>query len=209
MKLFSFFSNCGFAIRMSIWYICTYCAVNNSALAQSNAIMVKTIVCPNPCKGESTYLLVFEATSGKVSTNRGTIRNDTIAGILPENDFKVTLTFTSVDSLVSTQIVPLPICDPILPLPPLVNSQSLCAGSSITPFKAFTVDGATVDWYTDPYSGIPLKSETLQFTPTRAGTYYARSRFTATGCTSIAFTPVVVEIKRAVCPVIGIRKVSK
>ncbi len=209
MKLLFFFSNCGFAIRMAIWYICTYCVVYNCAFAQSNAITVKTIVCPNPCKGESTYLLVFEATSGKVSTNRGTIRNDTIRGILPENDFKVTLTFTSIDSLVSTQIVPLPICDPILPLPPLVNSQSLCAGTSITPFKAFTVDGATVDWYDTPHSKIPLKSETLQFIPPQAGTYYARSRFTTTGCTSIAFTPVVVEIKRAVCPIMSIRKVSK
>ncbi|RDB05148.1 Ig-like domain-containing protein [Runella aurantiaca] len=194
---------------MAIWYICSYCTVYNSAFAQSNAITVKTIICPNLCKGESAYLLVFEATTGKVSTNRGTVRNDTIAGILPKNDFKVTLTFTSVDSLVSTQIVPLPICDPILPLPPLVSSQSLCAGSSITPFKAFATDGATVDWYADPHSSIPLKSETLQFTPTQAGTYYARSRYTDTGCTSIASTPVVLEIKRAVCPVIGIRKVRK
>ncbi|AXE18893.1 hypothetical protein DR864_14600 [Runella rosea] len=194
---------------MAVLYICTYCAVYNSAFSQSNAITVKTIICPNLCKGESAYLLVFEATPGKVSTNHGTIRNDTIMGILPENDFKVTLTFTSIDSLVSTQTVPLPVCDPILPLPPLVNSQSLCAGTSITPFTAFTADGATVDWYDTPTGGLPLKSETLQFTPPRAGTFYARSRFTSTGCTSIAFTSVSLEIKKAMCPTISIRKVRK
>ena len=209
LKLLSFFSNCSFAIRLAIWYVCSYCAVCNGVFAQSNAITVKTIICPNLCKGESAYLLVFESVSGRVSTSHGTIRNDTIMGIVPEKGFKLTLTFTSTDSLVSTQIVPLPVCDPILPLPPLVSSQTLCADTPMTPFMAFTAGGATVDWYDTPTGGLPLKSGTLQFTPPRAGTYYARSRFTATGCTSIALTPVSLEIKKAVCPAVSIRKVRK
>ncbi len=194
---------------MAVWYICTYCVMYNSAFAQSNTIAIKIIICPNLCKGETTYLLVFEATSGKVSTDRGTIQNDTIRGILPENDFKIILTLTSDDSLVFTKTVPLPVCDPILPLPPLVSNQTLCADTSITPLMAFTADGATVDWYDTPTGGLPLKSETLQFVPPRTGTYYARSRFTATGCSSIALTPVSLEIKKAMYPLIGIRKVRK
>ncbi|WP_428667848.1 immunoglobulin domain-containing protein [Runella sp.] len=177
--------------------------------AQSPSLVVKTIICPNLCKGEIEYRLVFEAINGTVSTNRGKIQNDTIVGVLPETDYKLTLTFTSTNAQVSTQIVDLPVCDPVLPLSPLVGSQSICSGTSITPFTAFTVDGATVDWYAQPTGGTPLQTETLQFTPTKEGTYYARARFAATGCTSISLTPVTLEIKKAVCPVLTIRKVRK
>jgi Ig-like domain CHU_C associated len=181
----------------------------NGIFAQSSSFSVKTIICPNLCKGESTYQLVFEAINGTVFTNRGNIQNDTIVGILPKTDYKVNLTFAPANAPDSIYVINLPICDPIIPLPPIVSSQSLCNDTPITPLTAFTIDAATVDWYDKPSGGILLQSAALEFTPFKAGTYYAQARFPASGCMSLARTAASLEIKKAVCPVITIRKIRK
>ncbi len=201
--------NCTSAIRFVVWYTCSYFAICNGIFAQSSSLSVKTIICPNLCKGESAYQLVFEAINGTISTNRGKIQNDTILGILPETDYKISLTFRPVNGPDSVHVINLPICDPIIPLPPIVSSQSLCNDTPITPLNAFTIDTATVDWYDRPSGGILLQSAALQFTPPKAGTYYAQARFPASGCISLSRTAASLEIKKAVCPVITIRKVRK
>ncbi|MBS1979238.1 MAG: gliding motility-associated C-terminal domain-containing protein [Bacteroidetes bacterium] len=53
--------------------------------------------------------------------------------------------------------------------------------------------GLTIDWYANPAGGVVLAggTATLSYTPPSAGTYYAETRNTATGCVSTARTAVV------------------
>lgn len=209
MIFYLFLTNCGTAIRIAAWYTFSYLAICNSIFAQSPSLSVKTIICPNLCKAETTYQLVIEAVNGTVSTDRGKIRNDTIVGIYPETDYKVHLTFATVNAPDSVYVINLPICDPIIPLSPIVSSLRICNDTPITPLTAFTIDAATVDWYDRPSGGIPVKFETLQFLPPKAGMYYAQARFPASGCISPARTPASLSIKKAICPAMSIRKIRK
>ncbi len=179
----------------------------NTISAQEASFSVKNIICPNICKKETTYRIVFEAFNGSITTTKGTVQNDTIVGILPENDYQVTLTFTSADAKVSTRTIDLPVCDPIFPSPPLVGSQTGCSNTPIPPFVALATQNTTVDWYAQPSGGSPLQTDALTFTPNKAGKYYAQARFTATGCASLSRTSVSLEIKKTMCPPIGIRKI--
>lgn len=181
----------------------------SSVFAQSPSLSVKTIICPNLCKGETAYQLVLEVVNGTVSSNRGQVKNDTIIGILPESDYKVTLIFSPANAPDSTYVINLPICNPVIPLSPIVSSQNLCNDTPIAPLTAYTIDAATVDWYDMPSGGTPLQSSSLQFTPPKEGIYYAQARFPASGCISPARTAASLKIKKAVCPMITIRKIRK
>lgn len=201
--------NCGSAIRITVWYTCSYLAVCSSILAQSSSLTVKTIICPNLCRGEIAYQLILDVINGRVSTNRGSIKNDTIVGVLPETDYSVRLTFSPANAPDSVYIINLPICNPVIPSAPIVSSQTLCNATPIPPLTAFTIDAATVDWYSTPSGGIPMQSATLQFLPPEEGVYYAQARFPASGCVSTTRTAASLKIKKAVCPVITIRKIRK
>ncbi|AEI47535.1 Ig-like domain-containing protein [Runella slithyformis] len=209
MNLFLFFSKCGSSIHIAVWYICSYLAICNSIFAQTPSLSVKTIICPNQCKGETAYQLIIEAVNGTVSTDSGKIQNDTIVGIDPGQDYKVRLTFASANAPDTVYVINLPICEPIIPLLPIVSSQRLCNDTPITPLTAFTIDAATVDWYDRPSGGTPVQSETLHFLPPKAGMYYAQARFPSSGCLSPARTPASLGIKKTVCPAISIRKIRK
>lgn len=157
--------------------------------------------------GERTYKLVFEISNGAIYSSKGVIRNDTIFDINPDYDYKVVITIVDNNQHTTQQEISLPICDPVIPDAPLVTSQGICEGEAIQPFRAYTQTLATVDWYSQAEGGTPILLNSLQFTPTKAGLYYAQAKIGT--CRSLSRSAAKLEIKKTLCPVISIRKIKR
>lgn len=81
------------------------------------------------------------------------------------------------------------------PLPPVsLGDQTICAGELIPPLSV-TVGavGETVSWYTTATGGTPVAANTLVYTPTVAGTYYAEAH--TASCKSDTRTAVTLTVK--------------
>lgn len=172
---------------------------------------VTEIICPKVCVGESRYRIVFSLIGAEISTNKGRIQNDTIVDIDPSFDYKVVVTIRPNDTtaLARQEVIPLPICDPILPEAPLAISQSTCEGQPIPPLIAFPKMNETVDWYDKPTGGTLLAKGILQYIPTNSGMYYAEARRLDSGCKSLGRTPARLDIQRAMCIPITVKKVRR
>ncbi|MFN4145986.1 MAG: hypothetical protein ACK4GN_09200 [Runella sp.] len=108
------------------------------------------------------------------------------------------LVFSTGDTL--NRRVLLPVCDPIIPLSPLVASQTLCKGEPTPTLVAFTSQPeAVVDWYDKPVGGQLLSKNSFTFLPNQAGVFYAESRIQSTGCVSLSRTLAVFSIKNTLC----------
>ena len=71
------------------------------------------------------------------------------------------------------------------------TEASICQGQGVPTFVAFSTAGYAIDWYDAATGGNLLASNTMMFTPTTAGTYFAEARDPDTGCVSqtrLAFT---------------------
>jgi hypothetical protein len=169
---------------------------------------VKGIVCPKLCKGERLYKVIFSAAGGSITTNRGIIKNDTIIDIDPLTDYKLMVTVTADNGEKIEEEISLPICDPIIPNAPLVASQSICVGETIRPFVALAEPNTTIDWYSQPTGGTALATDTPNFTPIQAGTYYAQARIPVSGCVSFGRSPATLIIKKTLCISVTVRKVK-
>jgi hypothetical protein len=74
-----------------------------------------------------------------------------------------------------------------------VPTDTICAGTAIPAFTASVPAGLTVIWYDAATGGTVLLTNSLSFTPTMAGTYFAEAFDPVTGCRSATRTPVVLD----------------
>ena len=183
-----------------------YFALGSSYRESMPEFSVKGIICPNSCKGERLYSVIFEA-AGVVQSDRGMVQNDTISAIDPKADYQLTVTINSINGKTFIQVIQLPVCDPIIPAAASVTSQRICEGEAIPPLNASTGEGITVDWYGQMVGGTPLATSNLQYTPDKPGVYYAQARFLGSDCQSFSRTAATVEIKKMLCPIIQVRKI--
>jgi gliding motility-associated-like protein len=84
------------------------------------------------------------------------------------------------------------------PLPPTSNGDvSVCSDQPVPPLTVTAGAGESVNWYSSATGGTLLASNTLSYTPSGPGTYYAQTH-TATNCTSDTMTAVTLTIKAGV-----------
>ena len=70
------------------------------------------------------------------------------------------------------------------------QNKTYCTGDTIPAISAIVGSGETIDWYSASIGGTLLLSGSLSYTPSSAGTYYAKTRNITTGCTSNSNTAV-------------------
>lgn len=153
----------------------------------------------------STYSVVINtnavsltATSGVVTPGAGAY---TISNIPAGTN--IIVTGQSLVGCPATLNITAPTCTcPPVPAPSNPNNPTICQGAAIPALTVSAATGQVVDWYAAATGGSPLASGTLSFTPAGplpAGTYtfYAESRDTATGCTSLTRTAVVLTVSAA------------
>jgi Ig-like domain CHU_C associated len=181
----------------------------NAFVYQSKSVelVVKEIICPKVCLKEYAYVIIFSNPVGNATADRGTFRGDSLVGIDPKSDYRVTITLSNGQGQTTLQTIDLPICDPIIPRAPLVISQSICEGQPIASLKAIAPPGGVIDWYASAIGGAPIAINSADFTPLQAGTYYAQSRIIDSGCTSLARAAGTLLIQKAYCAVITTRRI--
>ena len=74
------------------------------------------------------------------------------------------------------------------------GDQVICEGEIIPPLSATVGENISIDWYDAPTGGNVLAEETLVFTPTIVGTYYAEARNLINNCTSATRTAITISI---------------
>jgi hypothetical protein len=75
-----------------------------------------------------------------------------------------------------------------------VPTDTICAGTAIPAFTASVPAGLTVIWYDAATGGTVLLANSLSFTPTMAGTYFAEAFDPVTGCRSATRTQATLTI---------------
>ncbi len=71
---------------------------------------------------------------------------------------------------------------------------TICSNQAIPPLSVSSDPGSSVNWYDAPTGGTLLQANSLTYTPTAAGTFYAESYFIASNCKSASRTPVTLTI---------------
>lgn len=170
--------------------------------------LVKNIVCPNPCIGETNYKLALNIFSNSItSSDRGLVKGDSLVNIAPQN-YKLSLTVRFLDGTSKSETIDLPICDPIIPQPPLLSNFVVCEGETLPVVKAIVLaQGVTVDWYDQPNGGNKIATG-ITYQPTTSGTYYAVSRIQSSNCESTQRVSTSVTITKATCIKFALQKVS-
>ena len=78
-----------------------------------------------------------------------------------------------------------------VPVPPVSNGdKTICENLALPALTVSVNAGETADWYPVLWEGSPLVMNSLSYTPTGAGTWYATARNLTTGCVSALRTPV-------------------
>jgi Ig-like domain CHU_C associated len=163
--------------------------------------VIKSTICPNLCKNESLYKIIYSAAPGfTVTASSGVVLNDsTIADIDPKSTYAVTITAKNTANLSLEQTVALPICDFLLPTPAIVSSKSICENDVIPSFQVLTTNSnSTADWFDVADGGIKIATGNT-FKPTQAGVYYVQTRDLNTDCKSLSRTTVRLTINKIIC----------
>lgn len=71
---------------------------------------------------------------------------------------------------------------------------TICSNQGIPSLSVSSEPGSSVNWYDAPTGGTLLQANSLTYTPTAAGTFYAESYFIASNCKSVARTPVTLTV---------------
>jgi hypothetical protein len=143
-----------------------------------------------------TYSIQVTVSSGTVTSTSGNVTNTSgnvwlIDGILANTN--ITLTVTDANGCINTLAVTAPDCScAVVPSPVSTGNQQYCTGSSIPAISATVSSGETVDWYAASTGGVALATGVTSYTPASAGTYYAETRNTTTGCKSSSRTAITV-----------------
>ena len=101
----------------------------------------------------------------------------------------------------SVKVITAPNCNCPTVLPPVSGGdKSYCVSDPIPIITATVQTGETVDWYDSASGGLLLKSGSLSYTPTAAGTYYALTRNTTSNCVSSTRTAITVTMNSLPVP---------
>jgi hypothetical protein len=74
------------------------------------------------------------------------------------------------------------------------GNRTICSGTTIPALMVTISGGQIVNWYNQASGGTLLLASSTSYTPSVAGTYYAETRVSATGCLSATRTAVVLTI---------------
>ena len=153
-------------------------------------------------QGFETYSVQLSTNADSIQSTAGTVVQGngqyTIIGIPVSEAVQIRAISGATGCEKSLEVVP-PVCNCLQVVneaPAILGqvSQERCEGQA---FDAFAVDagpGLTADWYDAPVDGQLLASNTLSFTPTQAGTYYAEALDTITNCRSPFRTPAMTAV---------------
>lgn len=171
-------------------------------------IKVTSITCPNICKGEQNYTLVFSVPVGvTIIPSSGTVVNDSILGITPRSVLSIRVIDDNFQETVEE--IPLPVCEYLIPQAPLVAGFTICEGMPIPSLSAVSVDqDAIIEWYDNELDNNVLAIGN-SFTPTRSGTYYAATRFTDSNCASNSRTAATITELHSSCIVVSARIIRR
>jgi trimeric autotransporter adhesin len=112
-----------------------------------------------------------------------------------------TVTAVDINGCQSVMVVTAPNCNCPTVLPPVSGGdKSYCTADAIPTINATVQTGETVDWYDSAAGGVLLKSASLSYTPTAAGTYYALTRNIASNCVSSTRTAISVTMNSLPVP---------
>ena len=102
-----------------------------------------------------------------------------------------------------------PVVEPKPLFQPLVSSSTACAGGQPAVLRAFVSEGQTADWYDARTGGRLLASGQVNYTTTKAGTYYAEARNPDLACLGVSSgrgTGTVI-LQRSLCPLVLVKKI--
>ncbi len=155
------------------------------------------ITSPPTCSPDlSVYSLIINVSSGTVTSTSGTVTNTggnvwSITGVASGTN--ITLRVTDGNGCENVLVVTAPNCNcPVTLAPVSGGNKSYCIGGTVPTITASVSAGETVDWYNASSGGTLLRSGSLSYTPAGAGTFYAMTRNTTSGCVSSTRTAITV-----------------
>lgn len=154
-----------------------------------------------------TYSLGVTVNTGTVTSTAGTVTSAgtnvwNITGV--PSGTNITVTVRDIAGCESSIAITAPNCNCPVIIPPVTGGdRSYCFGNTIPTISASVAAGETVDWYDMASGGVLLRSASLTYTPSEAGTYYAMARNTTTNCVSTTRTPVTVTVYSLPVPTIS------
>ncbi|HRJ15563.1 MAG TPA: hypothetical protein PLI34_11250, partial [Saprospiraceae bacterium] len=150
----------------------------------------------------NSYQVVFSSTGGIISVSPmvGAVSGNSITGIPAGTNITITATENGCPSAPLAITAPDCSCPPIAA--PTLNPATLtiCAGDPIPTFTASVGAGLSVNWYAVAAGGAPLSANSLSFTPTGAGTYFAETFDAQTNCRSATRTPATLVVNATQVP---------
>ncbi|MDR3706051.1 MAG: gliding motility-associated C-terminal domain-containing protein [Paludibacteraceae bacterium] len=169
----------------------------NTATVTVNAAPTITVSTSPACATNLlTYSLGVTVSTGNVTSTSGTVTNTSgnvwsVSSIPTGTNIVVTVTDANTCSAQVSITTPNCSCSPVN-APVSGGNKSYCSGSAIPSISATVGTGETVDWYSLSTGGTLLLNNSLSYTPTTAGTYYAEARNTTTNCISSSRTSITV-----------------
>ena len=149
-----------------------------------------------------SYSIRFSTNADSVSVSAGLVSLEgggiySITGIPANRSVNITAVFkaTGCKTTLAAQ-QPDCTCENIVVAPPVVTNRTytICANEPFPVFSAQAAANEAIDWYSAPFGGTLLASDTRTFQPLEAGTYFAEARRYDTGCVSAVRTPVVLNV---------------
>ena len=176
------------------------CTATSSGITNFvNPLPLIFITTPPSCSADlTTYSLAVTVSSGTVTSTLGAVANTSgnvwsITGV--PSGTNITVKVTDNNSCESILVVTAPNCScPVMQPPVSGGDKSYCQSGVIPAISATVLTGETIDWYNSASNGTLLRSGSLSYTPSSAGTYYALARNITTECVSSTRTPVTVTM---------------
>ena len=154
--------------------------------------------------GSSTATYSWSGTGPGGYSFSSTAQNPTDSGITNTGTYTYTVTLTDTNGYSDTESVDVTVSGN--PNPPTSGGdQTVCSGNSGT-LTVTVGTGETVDWYDAATGGALLLSGNTSYTTSTAGSYYAETRNTTSGCVST--NRVIVSLTTKSCNVITNRRIT-
>jgi gliding motility-associated-like protein len=164
-------------------YSCTDTVVMTIDINQQPSVELVSISCAADLQ---TYMVSIQSSGGDLVSTAGQLFGQQITGIPAGEDIIITSVNPDQPACFVEIIVEAPDCNcPVIPAPTLnYSTLRICAHDTLPDVIAQVDAGMEVDWYSQAFGGQPLLINSLIFTPTLSGIYFAESRDPQTGCVS-------------------------
>jgi hypothetical protein len=186
----------------------------------SDTALVTVTILPEPvlqivnaaCNG-AVYNVTFTADGGAVITSTlGTVFGNTVTGIPNGTNITITTSLTTGGATCQKSVdVTAPDCScPTVNAPSISQgSYAICAGDAFMAFTVTTGANTEVDWYDAASGGNLLLANSLTYTPSVSGTFYAIAHSTLVGFTTCISVPTEFSVTVNPKPVIDDAAVSE